>query len=140
MVAFDHRKTTPEIFLSLDTRYDLEVDDVRIEPRLRGNQYGMKLYLAIVDFYHEPLYSGSHQTSASNNGIWKKLIQQYPDRVVGFDKITRQDYKLKATTKTLITLPDRKHIYNTIKSTIYNDHPKYYQKLVNTRLLKLLPA
>ena len=61
------------------------------------------------------LYSGSHQTSASNNGIWKKLIQQYPDRVVGFDKITRQDYKLKATTKTLITLPDRKHIYKTIK-------------------------
>jgi hypothetical protein len=128
----------PDMFLGLHQFYDgFKVDNVRVEPSLRGHQYGMKLYLAVAKYYNKPLYSGSQQTSASNNGIWKKLIEHYPNQVVGFDQKTKKDLRLKVTAKGPVVQNNRP-IYKKVNDTEYRQE-KHYNEGLKTRLLKLLP-
>jgi hypothetical protein len=134
--AFENDNKYPAIYLGLCNYYDgFRVDNVRVEPSLRGHHYGMKLYLAVVKNYNKPLYSGAMQTTASNNAIWKKLIEIYPDKVVGFDQKTKSDLQLKVTSRGPV-VNDKEPVYKNIKITTYN--PKYKDE-IRTRLLKLLP-
>ena len=136
--VFAFEKDVPVIYVGLDEYYDgFCVDNVRVEPSVRGHHYGMKLYLAIAHYFNKPIYSGKQQTTASNNAIWKKLIELHPDRVVGFDQKTRFDLKLKATSRGPI-VNGKEPIYRSLKSEKYNF--RNTRKMAErTRLLKLLP-
>jgi hypothetical protein len=129
---------SPDIFLGIQEFNDgYKVNNVRVEPSLRGHNYGIQLYLAVVKHYNMPLYSGSAQTTASNNGIWKKLIAEYPNRVVGYDQRTRKDLKLRVTSRG-ITVNGAQSVYKTIKGSKFDEN-NYDNESVKTRLLKLLP-
>lgn len=114
-----------------------QVYNVRVEPSLRGKAIASKLYAMFVKAYRAPLYSGQQQTTASNNGIWKKLIQVYPNRVVGFDQKTKEDLPLNVTDKGPV-VREKEPVYNTVKDPKVNYH-RSRTKADRTRLLKLLP-
>jgi len=136
---YKYSEQSPDIFLGMTHYYDgYKVNDVRVESSVRGQHYGMKLYLAFVDFYGNPIYSGSQQTTASNNAIWKKLITEYPSRVIGFDPISKKDLRLKVTTKGSVA-GDNEPIYQTIPDKEFIENDQYYARAIKTRLLKLLP-
>ena len=136
--AFERACEHPSLILEISNYYDgFAVNNIRIEPSLRGNHYGMKLYLAITDFCQKPLYSGAQQTTASNNAIWKKLIEQYPNRVVGFDQRSRTDLKLKLTARG-IAVRANEPVYIDLPAPKYN-YSNTRGMAIRTRLLKLLP-
>jgi hypothetical protein len=60
------------------------VIDIHFSESISGKELGLKIYLSLIKILNSPLYSGDSQTSFSRLGIWDKLINRYPDRVVGF--------------------------------------------------------
>jgi hypothetical protein len=57
---------------------------------ISGQGIGVRIYDAVVNTFKKPLYSGSSQTIFSRLGIWKKLMDMYPDRIVGFHNGSNQ--------------------------------------------------
>ena len=83
-----------------------------------------------------PIYSGWNQTLDSMK-LWKQLITQFPNRVVGYDQKTREDFPLNQTAKGP-AIKDNQPIY------VPGEGPrktfnKNMIKTDRTRLLKLLP-
>ena len=93
---------------------------------VQGQGLGWKLYKAVSDYVKVPLYSDSTQTDASRLGIWKKLIQNYPDQVVGYDQISRKD------------VPITNDVYQTLPHDQLKDVDSEVRR--KTLLLKLLPS
>jgi hypothetical protein len=122
---------TPILYLALPKFLDgLQSAAVAVEPMARGKGLAQKIYLAISDQFKLPIYSDLTQTDASRNGIWGKLLNKYPDRIVGYDQKTKQELPLTST--------DAGPTVNK-NQPIYTPNKKYYQQRDRTRLLKLLP-
>ena len=92
----------------------IEVLYIHGNKEIRGQEIGVKIYEELSKHIKAPIYSGEQQTPYSRFGIWKKLIDKYPDKVVPYDK-----WKFKDIPLTNIKLDD-----------IYNN---------NNYLLKLFP-
>jgi hypothetical protein len=65
----------------------------------RGKGLAQQAYLNASDILGVPIYSDTTQTDASRLGIWDKLIQQYPNRIVGYDQKTNKDLPLSMSDK-----------------------------------------
>ena len=123
-------------FVSIEGYNDgFRINDVRVEPQFRKNRIGIKLYLMLSDFFKKPIYSGRTQTQHSKNGIWYKLIDLYPDRVVGFDPKKKTDLPLTIL-KYGPAVYHTQAIYNKAKTY---DMGRIQSQEEKTRLLKLLP-
>jgi hypothetical protein len=55
---------------------------------------GVMLYEAVVNNLKLPVYSDLQQTEASKKGIWSKLFQKYPERVVAYNIKTKKISKM----------------------------------------------
>lgn len=64
--------------------------NVAVHNQYTGRGFAVPVYLAVSKAYKQPLYSFTSQTPAGNK-VWQNLKQKAGNRVVGFDKNTRQD-------------------------------------------------
>lgn len=69
--------------------------DIHISEELSGKEIGINIYLNLVKILNKPLYSGSSQTVFSKFGIWKKLMNRFPDRVVGYHNGNEQELEMR---------------------------------------------
>jgi hypothetical protein len=103
----------------------------------RGKGLAQKAYLNASDILGVPIYSDTTQTDASRLGIWNKLIQQYPDRIVGYDQKTNKNLPL--------SLSDKGPMVNQNHPIYVDRNKKDIDKSIapnqrnRTRILKLLP-
>jgi len=104
----------------------------------RGKGLAQKAYLNASDILGVPIYSDTTQTDASRLGIWDKLIQQYPDRIVGYDQKTNKNLPL--------SLSDMGPVVNQNQPIYVDRNKKDTKKPISpsqryrTRVLKLLPT
>ena len=115
----------PVFYLGVSKFHDgFKTGVVAGEKEVQGQGLGWKLYKAVSDYLHVPLYSDSTQTSDSKKGIWQKLIDNYPKQVVGYDQISRKDVPI-----------------NNIYQTLPKDQLKHVDDDTrrNTLLLKFIP-
>jgi hypothetical protein len=101
----------------------------------RGKGLAQQAYLNASDILGVPIYSDTTQTDASRLGIWDKLIQQYPNRIVGYDQKTNKDLPLSMSDKGPI-VNQNQPIYVNKKDTNKSIAPNQRYR---TRILKLLP-
>jgi hypothetical protein len=88
----------PVLYLALEKFLDgFKTNAVQIRPRGQGKNLAFKTYQAVSDTFKRPLYSDYTHTDASRLGIWKKLINQFPERMVGYDQRTKEDLPLSIT-------------------------------------------
>lgn len=128
----------PIFYLGLRPYEDgYKVGVVHAEPEARGQGLGINIYTALVDQINKPIYSDTTQTNDSRLGIWQKLIDRFPDRVVGYDQKTKEDLPLTKGSYGP-TVRGKEPIYAPKKSP--NDQANADSTLNRTRLLKLLPA
>jgi len=66
------------------------VVDIHVNKNFSGKEIGVKIYMSLIDILKSPLYSGASQTVFSKFGIWNKLMNRFPDRVVGFHNGSEQ--------------------------------------------------
>jgi hypothetical protein len=111
---------------------------VQIRPRGQGKNLAFKVYQAVSDTFQRPLYSDQTHTDASRLGIWKKLIDKFPNRLVGYDQATREDLPLTATDQGPV-VRGKEPIYVQKKKKDLAK-PVTPQTRSRTRLLKFLPA
>ena len=64
--------------------------NVAVHNQYTGRGYAVPVYLAVSKAYKTPLYSFTSQTPAGNK-VWQNLKQKAGNRVVGFDKTTKQN-------------------------------------------------
>ena len=60
------------------------VVDIHISEEFGGKEYGLNIYVKLTKLLNKPIYSGQSQTIFSRKGIWKKLMDRYPENVVGY--------------------------------------------------------
>ena len=116
----------PVFYLGISKFHDgFKTGVVAGETEVQGQGLGWKLYKAVSDYLGVPLYSDSTQTSDSKKGIWQKLIDNYPNQVVGYDQISRKNVPI-----------------NDIYQTLPQDQLKHVDDDTrrNTLLLKFLPS
>jgi GNAT superfamily N-acetyltransferase len=122
---FLFNKDKPVFYLSISKFHDgYKTSAVASNPEVQGQGLGWKLYKAVIDYVDVPLYSDSTQTPDSKNGIWQKLIQNYPKQVVGYNQILRKNIPIN-------------NIYQTLPQDQLKDVTDDSRR--NTLLLKLLP-
>jgi hypothetical protein len=110
---------------------------VATEIQGRGKGLAQKAYINASDILGVPIYSDSTQTDASRLGIWDKLIQQYPDRIVGYDQKTNKNLPLSVGDKGPI-VNQNQPIY-VDRNPIDTKKPVSQNQRYRTRILKLLP-
>jgi hypothetical protein len=110
---------------------------VAVEIQGRGKGLAQKAYINASDILGVPIYSDSTQTDASRLGIWDKLIQQYPDRIVGYDQKTNKNLPLSVGDKGPI-VNQNQPIY-VDRNPIDTKKPVSQNQRYRTRILKLLP-
>ena len=104
----------------------------------RGKGLAQKAYLNASDILGVPIYSDTTQTDASRLGIWDKLIQQYPDRIVGYDQKTNKNLPLSLTdTGPMLNKNQPIYVDRNKKDT---KKPIAPNQKYRTRVLKLLPT
>jgi hypothetical protein len=129
----------PVLYLALEKYLDgFKTNAVQIHPRGQGKNLAFKVYQAVSDTFQRPLYSDQTHTDASRLGIWKKLIDKFPDRLVGYDQATREDLPLTATDQGPV-VRGKEPIYVQKKKKDLAK-PVTPQTRSRTRLLKFLPA
>jgi hypothetical protein len=104
----------------------------------RGKGLAQKAYLNASDILGVPIYSDTTQTDASRLGIWDKLIQQYPDRIVGYDQKTNKNLPLSLSDMGPV-VNQNQPIYVDINKKDTNK-PISPSQRYRTRVLKLLPT
>ena len=103
----------------------------------RGKGLAQKAYLNVSDILGVPIYSDTTQTDASRLGIWDKLIQQYPERIVGYDQKTNKNLPLSMTDKGPVVNQNQPiYVDRNKKDTTKPIAPNQRYR---TRVLKLLP-
>jgi hypothetical protein len=123
---FLFNKDKPVFYLSISKFHDgFKTSAVAGSPEVQGQGLGWRLYKAVSDYAGVPLYSDSTQTSDSKNGIWQKLIQNYPKKVIGYNQILRKNVPIN-------------NIYQTLPQNQLKDVDDDTRR--NTLLLKLLPG
>jgi hypothetical protein len=126
----------PVLYIGLSRFLDgYKSGTVATEIEGRGKGLAQKAYLNASDILGVPIYSDTTQTDASRLGIWDKLIQQYPDRIVGYDQKTNKDLPLSMSDKGPI-VNQNQPIYVNNKDT---NKPIAPNQRYRTRILKLLP-
>jgi hypothetical protein len=129
----------PVLYLALEKYLDgFKTNAVQIHPRGQGKNLAFKVYQAVSDTFQRPLYSDQTHTDASRLGIWKKLIDKFPNRLVGYDQATREDLPLTATDQGPV-VRGKEPIYVQKKKKDLAK-PVTPQTRSRTRLLKFLPA
>jgi hypothetical protein len=129
----------PVLYLALEKFLDgFKTNAVQIHPRGQGKNLAFKVYQAVSDTFQRPLYSDQTHTDASRLGIWKKLIDKFPNRLVGYDQATREDLPLTATDQGPV-VRGKEPIYVQKKKKDLAK-PVTPQTRSRTRLLKFLPA
>jgi len=122
---FLFNKDKPVFYLGISKFHDgFKTGAVASSPEVQGQGLGWKLYKAVSEYLNVPLYSDSTQTPDSKNGIWQKLIQNYPKQVIGYNQILRRNVPIN-------------NIYQTLPQDQLKDIEDDTRK--NTLLLKLLP-
>lgn len=71
------------------------VISIHLSEEISGKELGIKTYLSLINVLNKPLYSGAQQTTFSKFGIWKKLINKFPDRVVGYHNGYEQELEIR---------------------------------------------
>jgi len=128
----------PIFCLSLGRYADgYKVGVVNTEPEARGQGIGINIYAALADHLNKPIYSDRTQSDASRLGIWQKLIDRFPGRVVGYDPKTKEDLPL-AQGPAGPAVRGQEPIYAPKKGPA--DRGNTEATFSRTRLLKLLPA
>jgi hypothetical protein len=126
----------PALYLGLSKFLDgYRSETVATEIAGRGKGLAQKAYLNASDILGVPIYSDMTQTDASRLGIWDKLIQQYPDRIVGYDQKTNKNLPLSMTDKGPV-VNQNQPVYVDKKNSNRQATPTQRYR---TRLLKLLP-
>ena len=110
---------------------------VATEVEARGQGLATSIYLKASDLLNQPIYSDTTQTDASRLGIWNKLIQQVPERVVGFNQKTNQDLPLSIGNNGPVVNKNQPLYVDRNKKDI--NKPVIPQQRYRTRILKLLP-
>jgi 8-oxo-dGTP pyrophosphatase MutT (NUDIX family) len=110
---------------------------VAVELPGRGKGLAQQAYLDASDILNVPIYSDATQTDASRLGIWDKLIQQHPDRIVGYDQKTNQDLPLTVHNNSPAVNQNQPIYVNRNKKDANN--PVTPAQRYRTRILKLLP-
>ena len=110
---------------------------VAAETEARGQGLATKIYLQASDLLKQPIYSDTTQTDASRLGIWNKLIQMVPGRVVGFDQKTNNDLPLTMTKDGPVVNQNQPLYIDRNKKD--SEKPVTQQQRYRTRILKLLP-
>jgi len=129
----------PVLYLALEKFLDgFKTNAVQIHPRGQGKNLAFKVYQAVSDTFQRPLYSDQTHTDASRLGIWKKLIDKFPNRLVGYDQATREDLPLTSTDQGPV-VRGKEPIYVQKKKKDLAK-PVTPQTRSRTRLLKFLPA
>lgn len=128
----------PIMLIELDDFHDgYLIENLRVEPKYRGQKLALKMYLLISKEFNVPLYSGWNQTLDSMK-LWKQLITEFPDRVVGYDQRSKEDFTLNQTSRGPV-IKGNQPIYvpgeGLRKTVLKNDILKGNR----TRLLKLVP-
>ena len=121
-----NKENKPVFYLGVSKFHDgLKTGAVAGDKEVSGQGLGWKLYKAVSDYLHVPLYSDSTQTSDSKKAIWQKLIDNYPEQVVGYDQISRKNVPINNIYQPLP--PDQiRHVDDDTRR--------------NTLLLKFLPS
>jgi hypothetical protein len=89
--VFDQNKN-PIFYAGMSKFHNgLKTGAVASSPEGRGQGYGWKIYNAMSQYLKVPLYSDSTQTDDSRIGIWQQLIKNFPNRVVGYNQVGKQD-------------------------------------------------
>jgi len=128
----------PVLYLGLSKFLDgYKSGAVATEIAGRGKGLAQKAYLSASDILGVPIYSDTTQTDASRRGIWDKLIQQYPDRIVGYDQKTNKNLLLSLTDKGP-TVNQNQPIY-VDRNEKDTNKPITPNQRYRTRILKLLP-
>lgn len=128
----------PVFYLSLEKFLDgFKSGAVAAEPRARGKNLAFEIYQAVSDTFHRPIYSDVTQTDASRLAIWNKLLQAFPDRVVGHDQKTNQDLPIDQTEHGPVVRGNQPIYVQHRKKE--QDRPVSPQTKSRTRLLKLQP-
>jgi len=129
----------PVLYLALEKFLDgFKTNAVQIRPRGQGKNLGFKIYQAVSDTFQRPLYSDYTHTDASRLGIWKKLIDRFPDRIVGYDQRTKEDLPLSSTPQGP-AVRGNQPVYAQ-RGTKDQSKPVTGDTRSRTRLLKFLPA
>lgn len=110
---------------------------VAAELEARGQGLATKIYLQASDLLNQPIYSDTTQTDASRLGIWNKLIQMVPGRVVGFDQKTNNDLPITMTKDGPVVNQNQPLYIDRNKKD--SEKPVTQQQRYRTRILKLLP-
>lgn len=110
---------------------------VAAELEARGQELATKIYLQASDLLKQPIYSDTTQTDASRLGIWNKLIQIVPGRVVGFDQKTNNDLPITMTKDGPVVNQNQPLYIDRNKKD--SEKPVTQQQRYRTRILKLLP-
>jgi hypothetical protein len=121
-----NKENKPVFYLGVSKFHDgYKTGSVAGDKEVSGQGLGWKLYKAVSDYLHVPLYSDSTQTSDSKKAIWQKLIDNYPEHVVGYDQISRKNVPI-----------------NNIYQSLPQDQLKHVDDDTrrNTLLLKFLPS
>jgi len=121
-----NKENKPVFYLGVSKFHDgYKTGAVAGDTEVSGQGLGWKLYKAVSDYLHVPLYSDSTQTSDSKKAIWQKLIDNYPEQVVGYDQTSRKNLPI-----------------NNIYQSLPQDQLKHVDDDTrrNTLLLKFLPS
>jgi hypothetical protein len=129
----------PVLYLALEKFLDgFKTNAVQIHPRGQGKNLGFKIYQAVSDTFQRPLYSDYTHTDASRLGIWKKLIDRFPNRIVGYDQRAKEDLPLSSTPQGP-AVRGNQPVYAQ-RGTKDQSKPVTGDTRYRTRLLKFLPA
>ena len=128
----------PVLYIGLSKFLDgYKSGTVATEVAGRGKGLAQKAYLNVSDILGVPIYSDTTQTDASRLGIWDKLIQQYPERIVGYDQKTNKNLPLSMTDKGPVVNQNQPiYVDRNKKDTTKPIAPNQRYR---TRVLKLLP-
>ena len=128
----------PVLYIGLSKFLDgYKSGTVATEAAGRGKGLAQKAYLNVSDILGVPIYSDTTQTDASRLGIWDKLIQQYPERIVGYDQKTNKNLPLSMTDKGPVVNQNQPiYVDRNKKDTTKPIAPNQRYR---TRVLKLLP-